>query len=146
MRASVFAFIFLSGLLLASCSRSKLPSIKDPETLHKDCILLYQQYPLDNSKTNKILFGAEAELEIPKKYWPASIQILNPFKVTRDNYAIGIWILHNANRNEHWYARGYYVHTNPNLSPHASLIAAVLDLHNSDYNGIDIFEESELHE
>jgi hypothetical protein len=135
--------ILCFSLLLASCSNSKLPTIRDPETLQKDCAILFQQFSLE--ETNSIHRSLTHPFrEITKDKWPVSIQKLNPFRVTKDRYAICIWILHNTmERGKNWEAKGYYVHENPNLSPprFAHGGGGQFDLQYTSYKGIDIFYE-----
>jgi hypothetical protein len=117
MRVSVFALILLCSLLLASCSRNKLPSIKDTETLRKDCATLFQQFPIimDTNQIAKYGDGYTNQIvrDIPTKNWPFSIQNLKPFQVKRSRFGIDIWIRTNKNPTEtisgNWTAKGYFV-------------------------------------
>src|ERR1039458_7036905 len=96
MRVSVFALIFVSGLLLASCSRNKLPPIKDSEILRKDCEMLYKRFPVieDTNQTTKYgsSYKYHVDRKIPKESWPPSILALKPFDVDRDNFGICVWV------------------------------------------------------
>jgi hypothetical protein len=145
MRAPAVALTFASCLLLVSCSSSKLPKIKDPETLRKDCAVLFQQFPLEETDKNSPLHEFEfpfRDREIPTEKWPTSIQALHPLKVTRDKYAICIWILPNTTeQSKNWVFKGYYVLENHNASPpriaHGG--GGEFNLQSTDYHGIDIF-------
>jgi hypothetical protein len=117
MRVSVFALILLCCLLLASCSRNKLPPIKDPETLHKDCATLFQQFPIIID-TNQIAKHGDwytnvIVRDIPTNNWPLSIQNLKPFQVKRSRFGINIWIKTNKHPtltiSGNWTAKGYFI-------------------------------------
>ena len=134
-----------------------LPQIKDPNALRQDCVLLFQQFPPEVVPTNSPVFtmlarGQLVAREIPESVWPASIQLLHPFKVTRDEYAVCIWILHNPDLGgrvinlgeepeKNWDAKGYYVQINPRQSPPRSTIhgMAAYNLKATGYEGIDEF-------
>jgi hypothetical protein len=133
------AFLGLISIFICAVgyadNNTNLPPIKDPATLSKECVLLYQQFP---AITNAF---AVSERNIPTNDWPASIQLLHPFKVTQNKYAICIWIIPNPKvPNADWDTRGYFIHTNPNLSPRRFAHDTwPFDLYQTDYNGIDIF-------
>ena len=137
-----------------------LPRIRDAEQLRKNCVLLCQKFPLAPLNTNQMLFkelnntnipkffrrhlGQEHLREIPKESWPNSIQELHPFRVTRDEYAISIWLIENSHHGAkgNWVAKGYYVHTNPSESPPRSATHgfAMYYLYETKYEGIDEFD------
>jgi len=145
--------------------RDALPRIKDADLLRNECVLLCQQFPLRELNTNhmmiidgKILFrgrlGQERSTEIPKQNWPASIQALHPFNVTRDEYAVCTWIKNNTRMGvstsdprifarNNWDWKGYYVHTNPLESPPRSAThgSALYYLDETKFDGIDQFIE-----
>ena len=162
---SVLSSLCLFGFAVRHASSwDVLPPIKNSERLHKDYILLSEQFPLPPLKTNQMLFKAlnntnmqesfrrhfrQAHArEIPRESWPNSIKELNPFRVTRDEYAVCIWLLdrdhmnhktHGPTRN--WVAKGYYVHTNASESPPRSATHgfALYYLYETKYEGIDEF-------
>lgn len=144
-------------------SRGELPKIKDAKKLRSDCVVLAHQFPLPPLNTNQMLFKElngtntwtetfrrrlrQAHIrEIPKESWPNSIKELHPMRVTRDEYAICIWLL---DRNKttpgakgNWVAKGYYVHTNPNESPPRSATHGFAEYYllETQFQGIDVFE------
>ena len=109
--------MFVSSLFLISCSQNKLPAIKDPEQLRKDCSTLFQQFPIIVD-TNLIAkhgtfitnFFIRAIL---MNNLPPSIQSLRPIQVIRDNFGIRILIESNENptltESGNWTQRGYFV-------------------------------------
>jgi hypothetical protein len=134
-----------------------LPQIENPEALLKDCALLFQQFLTEEVSTNNPIYqhpsrGQLVAREIPESMWSVSIRALHPFKVTRDTYAVCIWILHNPDLGKYyinfgtepqknWTAKGYYVHTNPNLSPPRSATHGMARyyLKATGFEGIDEF-------
>jgi hypothetical protein len=139
MKSILFSLIFICSTAFAGANTNNLPLIKDAAILCKDCISLYQQF---SPATTNDSFSHYWGREIPKEKWPASIQALRPFMVTRDKYAICIWILHDPKEPEQiWDSRGYYVHGDSHLSPpriaHGG--GGNFNLYRTDYDGIDIF-------
>jgi len=119
MRTLSFIWIFPFCLLLASCSRNSLPPIKDAETLHKDCTILYEEFPTQEIPTNHNPYDFSYKLlHIPKEKWPPSIVALNPDRV--DKNIMGILIFPKSG---HERARGgdvmvwYFVLVNQNKIP-----------------------------
>jgi len=139
MRVPVFTLIFFSGLLLASCSRNKLPPIKDPETLRKDCAVLYVQFPIiiDTNQIAKYGVGNTNGIvrDIPTNNWPFSIQNLKPIQVKRSRFGIYIWIETNKHPtvtiSGNWTAKGYFVSCS-SFSPYKIK------------NNVPFFEETDL--
>lgn len=161
MRKCLFiAGLFLLSLILLGaiwCFRShdSLPPISNPEELRKDCLLLCEQFPLGELQTNKATIsiakiaprslGQIHDREISKENWPSSIQQLRPFRVTRDEYAVCIWLKTGTQlsaKDIMVAAKGYYVHTNPSEVPPRSAThgAARYFLYETKYDGIDIFD------
>jgi hypothetical protein len=97
--------ILLLSLFLVSCSKDKVPRIKDPEILRKDCAILYQEFA-EIIRTN-VPAGAPAYIRIvprpvPREKWTSAILALKPALVIRANFGICILI------GGHAYP-GYYV-------------------------------------
>jgi hypothetical protein len=104
MKLEIPVLGLLCGLLLASCSSSKLPEITDPEALRKNCTVLYHQFPSE-IKTNSL--GREYVISqgfVSKEKWTPSISALKPIQVLKDKYGIRIYIYFSKET-----FRGYYV-------------------------------------
>jgi hypothetical protein len=121
--------MFISSLFLISCSQNKLPTIKDPDSLKKDCSVLFQQFPLiinTNTQASSRFERIEREWleanmyrDIPANDWPVSIQNLKPFAVHRSDFGIYIWIKTNndaENPTENWFSKGYFALCKSNYS------------------------------
>jgi hypothetical protein len=112
MRTTIVILFLICGSLLISCSGSRLPKIKEPETLRKDCANLYNQFP------NEILTNGLGRVFvissgfIPKEKWTHTILALNPFQVTKSKY--GVRILIHAGKDG---GAGYYVFIDPAVLP-----------------------------
>lgn len=145
------ALMILWGLW-AFHARSTLPNIKDAGKLRDDCVLLSQQFPLGELTTNvtnlleakvfRARLGQEHFRDIPKENWPSSIQYLKPTRVTRDEYAVCIWIKvsRGIDRRNNWLEKGYYVHVDPSIPPRSATHGlAMYYLYETKYDNIDEF-------
>lgn len=143
MRAILAGIIFTFACSFSFASTNELPLIRDVATLQKDCALLYQRFPNTEGETNTDHFG-NLERNIPSGSWPSTLQALGPFKVSRDDYGILIWILRDSSYpgKDDFGSTGYYIHENPDRSPPRfahSVIGGVFELKYTKYKGIDAF-------
>jgi hypothetical protein len=148
MRIAISAFVCALALLLVSCDSNRLPAIKNPEQLRKDCAALHEQFPVDESMlaTNS---GYRYDYErgspigsVPKDKWPPSITTLKPFAVNSSKYGIDISIL--GIRGD---VKGYFlpIHTNSLPRPAAHGFGP-FDLIASRYDGIwEFYKPSLVH-
>jgi hypothetical protein len=117
MRIVLSLYAFASVVLLVSCSRTALPSIRDAELLWKDCESLYQSFPIEASATNtprrRLLMR-----EIPKEAWPESVRKMRPVWVWR--LEAGIRICTGPKENDpRW--KGYFVQIAEDWKPPTSV-------------------------
>jgi hypothetical protein len=86
--AASLVFLLILLICIISCyaynswradNWDKLPQIKNSETLRKDCLNLYQQFPFKKTPA-----------DIPKDKWPVSVVNLHPLGIYRDFYGIYI--------------------------------------------------------
>jgi len=154
--AGLFVLTLISlGVIWCFYSSDALPQIANAEQLRKDCMLLCEQFPLSELQTNEYTSSTEKVFprklgqihyrEISKENWPSSIQQLHPFRVTRDEYAVCIWLQKNSQlsaKDIMVAAKGYYIHTNPSEVPPRSAThgAGMYFLYETKYDGIEEFD------
>jgi hypothetical protein len=98
------------------CSRPVLPPIKDTETFHKDCITLFEKFPISETQPNTNVQTHGNFHGIPKEQWPASVNALQPSRVAKDS--AGIWLFFDSDLKKRpmvngCVAWGYLVLVNP---------------------------------
>jgi hypothetical protein len=131
-------FFLLFCLLLVSCSRHHLPPIEDAVALHKDCSLLYRQFPVGEIPTNAPDFDYEHSLSIrtiAKDKWPDSILTLHPYMVCSYQGGIQIWIALSQHR-QIVEAGAYYVAFDPELPPPPHVSSNYFVFSNTPFRGI----------
>jgi hypothetical protein len=135
MRPLLLALILPFCLLLVSCSRHHLPPITDSVALHKDCSILYQQFPVSETRTNVPNFDYQHSLGIriiPKEKWPDSVRSLLPYMVCTYQGGVQIWI----EWSQHHDGEAYYVAFDPELPPPAYVTSNDFIFRNTTLNGI----------
>lgn len=117
MKFGATVLILLFSLFLVSCSQNKLPGIKDPETLRKDCAILYQEFP-EIIKTNvHIAYLRTIPNSIPQEKWTPAVLALKPVKVLRCQHGICLLIGGNMVGGNTKGNAGYFVFCGPFLGP-----------------------------
>jgi hypothetical protein len=115
MKLKIPFLFFLCISLLVSCSNSNLPKIKNSQELRKDCLVLYQQIPLQTYQINNQSFRMTTLIPIAK--WSNSILDLHPSRVVRDLYGIRIVTATSVRENNGiWATEGYFVQCNQTSS------------------------------
>ena len=119
MRVAATGFLCIVSLALASCSRDRLPAIKDPVELRRVCATLYEQFPVNESRlTNDLRYRSIYERGfpisiIPKEKWPPSIVELKPALVDKSKFGVDIHIVHIRGKGQ----KGYFLPVNTNSLP-----------------------------
>lgn len=137
MKIWVLLLFLCCGVLLVACS-GKLPKIKDPETLKKECATLFQEFP-DVIRTNKYGQPGIIDLHIVKsEQWTPEISAMNPVVVLKCKFGILIGIHAKKEGIE-----GYYV----SLDSTAQMKSVEYDLkqrkfQKTNFNGIYTYQES----
>lgn len=109
--------VLLFSLFLVSCSKNKLPGIKDPEILRKDCATLYQEFP-ETVRTNvHIAYLRTIPNSIPQEKWPPAVLALKPVEVLRCQHGICILIGGNMVGGDTKGNEGYFVFCGGFLGP-----------------------------
>lgn|GEM_PF-6133172 len=109
--------MFVSSLLLASCSREVITPLQDGAKLRQDCGRLLEQFPLG---------------EIPKNQWPRSVLNLKPMRVAREQNDIQILIHQEPGK----FSGGYYVYLDAQLSPSTQGVW----IEKTEFKGIYVFK------
>lgn len=110
-------FVLFFSLSLVSCSKNKLPGIKDPETLRTDCAILYQEFP-ETVRTNvHIAYLRTIPNLIPQDKWTPAVLALKPAEVLRCRHGICILIGGNMVGGDTKGNAGYFVFCGGFLGP-----------------------------
>ena len=118
MRARSF-LVLLCCLVVTSCNPHRLPPIKDAAALHKDCAILYGQFPVSELPTNDY-GGYQHGLgirKIPRDKWLPSILDLHPYMVCSYQGGIQMWIAYVPLQETGKWWSGYYVVVKPEEPP-----------------------------
>jgi len=91
MKFGMPILVLFSCMLLASCSGHKLPKVRDPETLYKECAALWSQFPDEVTQTNRVGQPIRTEPLIPPEKWTTAIAALKPSLVMRGEFGICIF-------------------------------------------------------
>jgi hypothetical protein len=91
MKLGTPILILLSGVLLTACSGNKLPKVKDPEALYKECVALWSEFPDEVTRTNRIGRPIRVEPQIPREKWTTAIVALKPSAVVKGEFGIYIF-------------------------------------------------------
>ena len=145
MRVAASAFVCILALPLVSCNASRLPRIKNPDQLRKDCAILHEQFPVDETllATNsgyRFFYDRGFPIGyISKEKWPTSIVALKPFVVHSTKYGIHIWITEVRREGP----KGYFVPVTNSLPAPAAVhgLGGSYNLTPSPYEGIWEFFE-----
>jgi len=132
-------------LLLVSCNRHHPPPIQNVEILRKDCAVLFQQFPVDETPTNTADYDYQHGFgirKIPKQKWPDSVLALHPYLVCSYQGGIQIWIdwsIRFEEEGKFW--NGYYVVVDSAIPPPPQAVSNHFVFRNTGKDGILLLKQ-----
>jgi hypothetical protein len=144
MRVRPTFLILFFCLASASCARHELPPVKDAEALHKDCAILFEQFPVDELPTNAFNYDYQHSLGlriIPQGKWLPSILALHPYMVCSYQGGIQMWISDVPFKEQGKLWNGYYVVVKPELPPPPQAATNHFVFSHTDQDGILLLKQ-----